>query len=302
MIELAKKFVRVFSNVKIPNEVLANPIPYRRISDGQRSFFTLSNIPSSIYPRGRGSSYSCIWWEQGGKEQFQKWWDTEHFGQKNGISQGPAVRETEIHWRKPVCGWSKNRDKDEAREIYGSQMVQSCKAMPTKVDLSWNLSFSCSNLFFFSIEGFPGGSDGKESACNAGNMGSIPGLGRSTGGGHGNPLQYSCLENLRGQRSLMDYSPWGCKESDKTELLSTAQPSRFFLIIFQLYWGIMEKYNCKIKCTTWFYICTHCERGPPHFELANTFLIPHIYPLYVYMCVCVYEKERTFRFYSLGKF
>ena len=42
---------------------------------------------------------------------------------------------------------------------------------------------------------FPGGSDSKESACNAGDLGSIPGLGRSPGGGHGNPLQYSCLEN-----------------------------------------------------------------------------------------------------------
>jgi len=42
---------------------------------------------------------------------------------------------------------------------------------------------------------FPGGSYGKESACNAGALGSIPGLGRSTGEGHGNPLQYSCPEN-----------------------------------------------------------------------------------------------------------
>ena len=43
--------------------------------------------------------------------------------------------------------------------------------------------------------GFPDGSDGIESSCNAGDLGSIPGLGRSPGGGHGNPLQYSCLEN-----------------------------------------------------------------------------------------------------------
>ena len=43
--------------------------------------------------------------------------------------------------------------------------------------------------------GFPGGSDGKASACNAGEPGSIPGLGRSPGGGNGNPHQYSCLEN-----------------------------------------------------------------------------------------------------------
>ena len=49
--------------------------------------------------------------------------------------------------------------------------------------------------------GFPGGSDSKESACNVGDLGSIPGLERSPGGGHGNPLQYSCLENPRGQRS-----------------------------------------------------------------------------------------------------
>ena len=43
--------------------------------------------------------------------------------------------------------------------------------------------------------GFPHGSDGKESACNAGDLGLIPGWGRSPGGGHGNPLQYFCLEN-----------------------------------------------------------------------------------------------------------
>ena len=45
--------------------------------------------------------------------------------------------------------------------------------------------------------GFLRSSAGKESACNAGDPGSIPGLGRSSGGGHGNPLQYSCLENPR---------------------------------------------------------------------------------------------------------
>ena len=45
----------------------------------------------------------------------------------------------------------------------------------------------------------------------------IPGSGRSAGGGHGNPLQDSCLENPYGQRSLADYSPWSHKESDTTE-------------------------------------------------------------------------------------
>ena len=74
--------------------------------------------------------------------------------------------------------------------------------------------------------GLPGVSDGRESACNAGGLGSIPGLGRSPGGEHGNPLQYSCLENLHGQRSLVGYSPGGCKELDSTERLSTSTNTR----------------------------------------------------------------------------
>ena len=65
--------------------------------------------------------------------------------------------------------------------------------------------------------GFCGGSDGKESTRNAGNLGLIPELGRSPGGGHGNPLQCSCLENPHEQRSLVGYSPWGHKEFDTTE-------------------------------------------------------------------------------------
>ena len=65
--------------------------------------------------------------------------------------------------------------------------------------------------------GFPTGSDGKESACNVGDQGPIPGLKRTPGRGHGNPLQYSCLENSYERRSLAGYSPWGHKELDTTE-------------------------------------------------------------------------------------
>ena len=50
--------------------------------------------------------------------------------------------------------------------------------------------------------GFPGNSNGKESTCNGGDLGSVPGLGRSPGGGQGNPLQYSCLE------TPMDRAAW----------------------------------------------------------------------------------------------
>ena len=54
---------------------------------------------------------------------------------------------------------------------------------------------------FCDLAGFPGGSDGKESTCNAGHRGSIPGSGRFPGRGNGNPLQYFCLENPTDRRA-----------------------------------------------------------------------------------------------------
>ena len=74
--------------------------------------------------------------------------------------------------------------------------------------------------------GFPHSSVSKESACNAGDPGLIPQLGRSPGEGRGNPLQYSCLENPHGQRCQAGYSPLGCKELDSAERLNTAQAHR----------------------------------------------------------------------------
>ena len=56
---------------------------------------------------------------------------------------------------------------------------------------------------------------------DAGNVSSIPGLGRSTGGGNGNPFQYSCLEKCHGQMSLAGYNPCGRKEVDTTEHKNT---------------------------------------------------------------------------------
>ena len=56
-----------------------------------------------------------------------------------------------------------------------------------------------------------------KTACNEGDLALIPGLGRSPERGHDNPLQYSCLENAHGQRSLMGYSPWDRKELDTTQ-------------------------------------------------------------------------------------
>ena len=63
---------------------------------------------------------------------------------------------------------------------------------------------------------FPDGSDGKESACNSGDLGSIPGSGRSPGGGHSNPLQYSYLENPI-DRGIWWATVLRIAESDTTE-------------------------------------------------------------------------------------
>ena len=80
------------------------------------------------------------------------------------------------------------------------------------------------NSFYYKsvnlLRGFPGGSNGKESACNAGDLGLIPGLGRSPGRGHGNSLQYSSLENF------MDRGAWQATVHEVAKSrtrLSTAQ-------------------------------------------------------------------------------
>ena len=76
------------------------------------------------------------------------------------------------------------------------------------------------------ILGFPNGSDGKKSACNAGDLGLIPGLGRSPGGGNGTPIPVFLAGESHGQRSLVGYSPWGHKELDTTEHLRTLYTKR----------------------------------------------------------------------------
>ena len=83
----------------------------------------------------------------------------------------------------------------------------STEAVP--FDKKWKMSFCCKMKTrirpLLGSFGFPGGSVGKESVCNAGDPGLIPGWGRFPGGGHGNPLQYSCLENP------MDRGAWRAK-------------------------------------------------------------------------------------------
>ena len=102
-------------------------------------------------------------------------------------------------------GWSP--DGERQAFLKGLRIIELGKRRTCHLDffsshffLSFSVSLSAPLPLLFlclsvSWEGFPGGSDGKASACNAGDQGSIPGSGRSPGEGNGNPLQHSCLEN-----------------------------------------------------------------------------------------------------------
>ena len=102
-----------------------------------------------------------------------------------------------VHWRRPSCLFllfSETLCLVESKTIWSFTYL-----------FIWNFSLSGAKTCIYTLLSdvtFPGGSDGKASACNVGDPGSIPGLGRSPGEGNGNLLQYSCLENS------MDWGAW----------------------------------------------------------------------------------------------
>ena len=85
-------------------------------------------------------------------------------------------------------------------------------------ELLSKVSYAIQQVLFTYL--FYDGSYSKESACNAEELGLIPGSGKSPGKGNGNPLQYSCLENPTDRGALARFSPWDLKESDTTEQLT----------------------------------------------------------------------------------
>ena len=107
-------------------------------------------------------------------------------------------------------------------------------------------------------EVFLGGVSGKEPACQSRRHrrpGFIPGSERSPGGGHGNPLQYSCLENPHGKRSLLGYSLRGCKELDTTDMTEHTHRQiegvgSKILFRFGMAWLVQSEINgMVINCT-----------------------------------------------------
>ena len=101
-----------------------------------------------------------------------------------------------------------------------------------------------------SPRGFPGGSDGKASAHNAGDLGLVPGSGGTPGEGNGNPLPYSWPGKFHGLRCLVGYSPWGRRESDTTA---------------RLHWAIaiVEEKEAEEKQRAGFLPLLHMASSPP---------------------------------------
>ena len=118
---------------------------------------------------------------------------------------------------------------------HGAQFRKCAYTMTTSERLKLRLPATRSG--WPDLQELPGGSAGEESACHVGDLGSIPGLGRLPGEKHGNPLQYSCLGSPHGQRSLAGYSPWGHRQSDTSEQLSTAQHSLYRNVGALEFWG-----------------------------------------------------------------
>ena len=128
---------------------------------------------------------------------------------------------------------------------------------------------------------FPGASDSKESACNAGDPCSIPGSGRSPGGGHGNPLQYPCLENP------MDTGAWGATVHGVTK-------SQTRLKRVDTYTHIADTQSClRLSCTaesqTCVCACTFFQQTLSQYKLLRDiciqFPVPSSRPL-----LCIYFK------------
>ena len=126
----------------------------------------------------------------------------------------------------------------------------------------------------------PSGLDSKESACNAGDLGLIPGSGRSPGEGNGNLLQYSRLENPMDR----GYSPWGCKESNMTEQLTLS-----LCIPHSGKWQL-HPYSCSLKQALLIHfqytahICSFCSVSiAPTWDQAT--IILHLYSAIISLLV-----------------
>ena len=144
----------------------------------------------------------------------------QFLGWEDSLEEGIETHSSILAWQAAVHGITKSQMwlGNEAQTIYeGNPLTSICQMGRELLELSPGLVAPDSTIFVCAAPppplGFPCGSDGKESTCDEEDPGSISGLGKSTGEGNGNPLQYSCLGNPCGQRCLVDYSPCGREDT-----------------------------------------------------------------------------------------
>ena len=109
--------------------------------------------------------------------------------------------------------------------LYIKQWVSELLKPSKSVLCEWSTKETDFSYLLCDFGRVPGGSDGKVSPCNAGELGSIPGSGRSPGEGNGNPIQYSCLENP------MDGEAWRARVHGVAKSRSRLQLHSFFFVI-----------------------------------------------------------------------
>ena len=112
-------------------------------------------------------------------------------------------------------------ERKEGKEGVMKTSLSDTDGIDTGCTAFWRKKVVWTLMFFTEMGwGFPGGTSGKEPTCQCRKFKRCefnPWVRKIPGGGPGNPPQNSCLEKPHGQRSLVGYSPWGCKESDMTE-------------------------------------------------------------------------------------
>ena len=127
------------------------------------------------------------------------------FQQRNYLSQWPmAGRKMAVGSLVPSQNWRRLKLMKQRKQWFKTRQVSRRLEVPLAT-----IRILVLTLWYICY--YPSGSDGKESACKAGDRDSVSGLGRSPGEGHDNPFQHSCLENSMQQRHLVGYSPWGSK-------------------------------------------------------------------------------------------
>ena len=149
------------------------------------------------------------------KEDFQKWEGLLFLAVKGSVD-GPdfahrLVPPLPVLWHPRAQGWG------SGLVLLPISHPQATPAAHTAASLPGHHPWGTFKKKVRKEMDFPGGSDGKESVCNPGHLGSVLGSGRSPGEGKWQPTTGFLLGEFHGQRSLVGYSPWGRKVSDTPE-------------------------------------------------------------------------------------